>query len=566
MQQSTVDDISVLAKLIGHRSNAALTFNDQQLAIDNLASLENHPSIYLSCLYDSKGYLFVSYLKQNAPPSNCKLTTKKENESVFYKISNNQLILYNPIFMDNEFRGSVLIKANLNMLHEHFIRNLIIALLIGSAVVFLALILASKFQQIISKPLINLTDVAKQISNDNDYSARAIKSGNDEIGELVDTFNSMLSTIASQNEVLVSATNKANAANAVKSQFLANMSHELRTPINGVIGMNDLLMTTELNEEQKEYAELTAQSGKVLLDTVNQILDLASIEGVGLILNPQQVTMHHFIDDIIHLFSSQLASQKLDLIINMDENIPYQLNFDPIRMRQIFINLIANAIKFTKQGAVIVSVNWKNGYLHVTIEDTGVGIPLEAQEIIFESFQQADNSSTRAFGGTGLGLAISQQICHAMQGTIKLVRSSDKGSLFSFNVLAQGLNHEKIQSVDFDYSEKIFILSQSILGVWLKEVFEKQAIQVQLIKNISELLLIQKEAAIVFVDDYYEQKEITKLIDYSIEIKQRIILLSWVGEHSKKTVLNSVELLYKPITVSSLDNLLSQFASENYAL
>jgi signal transduction histidine kinase len=554
-RQAVVDDVAILAKLIGNRSQVALTFNDTRLAQDNLSSLKIHSLVNHACLYDVTGKLFVSYMKSAVSDLKCVSMLQPGKIVSHHRFDDEELIVFEPIIVDDEAQGSILIRASLKGLEEHLLRYLFIALGIGFTVVFLALFLAAKLQKILSEPLLKLTDAAKQVAENNDYSVRAEKLGNDEVGVLVETFNGMLSTIDQQNKNLIETTEKANAANEVKSQFLANMSHELRTPINGVLGMNDLLKSTELDDEQKEYVSLTAQSGKVLLDTVSQILDLASIESIGLRLNPIQVGVESFLNDVAHLFTSQLALQKLDLVLKVSKDVPAVLLFDQVRMRQIFINLIANAIKFTEKGSVTVTVDWNNDVLTVQVIDTGIGIPEEAQSRIFESFQQADNSSTRAFGGTGLGLAISQEICIAMGGKISIVRSNDQGSTFAFKVQTERVTKRNIDHAGFDYAGKVLSLVPALpLGQWLTSEFDDCNIENQLCLSLEEALEKQGGASLLLVDASFGLDALESIYANQVE-GQRIVWLDWTGEAKPTIKGKTVEVLYKPITHTVLSKL-----------
>jgi len=299
--------------------------------------------------------------------------------------------------------------------------------------------LARRIHHRFSDQLLDLAHAANAISTRKDYSIRAVRRSEDEIGLLVDTFNHMITQIELRDQQLKAEVKRAEAARVAKSQFLATMSHEIRTPINGVLGMTQLLLDTPLSSEQKEYGQTIHRSAEGLLSIINDILDFSKGEAgryevETIPFDPQKI-VHECLDTV----SIVAAEKRLELCLELDERVPSALQGDPARLRQVLLNLLSNALKFTARGEIVLRVALEEelenrARVRFEVQDTGIGIPQDRLDRLFQPFSQVDASRSRKYGGTGLGLAISRQIVEAMGGTLFVKTEEGVGSTFGFKL------------------------------------------------------------------------------------------------------------------------------------
>ena len=288
---------------------------------------------------------------------------------------------------------------------------------------------------------------------------RTVKTAWEDRSALLATFRDITQRIRAQQE--------AEASERSKGIFLANMSHEIRTPMNGVIGIADLLRRTTLDREQARYVNSIIESGEVLLDIINDILDFSKIEANQLTLEEKPIDLEFLMESLVGLFTKQCQDKGVELILSFGADTPRTVIGDPVRIKQIATNLMSNAVKFTSEGHVKVSVDSTpsgvDGHadIAISVEDTGIGIRAEKINAIFESFSQADDSITRRFGGTGLGLAISRQLSRQMGGDIHVTSEQGKGSVFTATLQLQ-VAEDGYQIPDYSWrSSRILLIDHN---------------------------------------------------------------------------------------------------------
>jgi len=249
-----------------------------------------------------------------------------------------------------------------------------------------------------------------------------------------------LEVLRGSQEALLRAKEQAESASRAKSEFLANMSHEVRTPMTGVLGMTGLLLDTPLSDEQKEYVRIIQSSGEALLTIINDILDVSRIEAGRMTIDPISFDLNNAVDEVVTLVGEKAAKKGIELIARIAPGVPPRVVADAGRIRQVLLNLLGNALKFTEHGHVMLSIERADtgggplAQVRFSIEDSGIGIEPDKLDSVFEKFTQADGSITRRYGGTGLGLSISKQLVELMDGEIHVESTPGKGSTFSFTL------------------------------------------------------------------------------------------------------------------------------------
>ena len=481
MKADKIKSIKSISKVIRTNTISPLLFDDADAAAETLLDLKSDPDIINAYILDEKGEVFATYNKNtNQKVDFIKFMDVKSAESNTKK-EKNSLYFFNKIEQQNEFLGTVCIKTSLDNLYNQLYKKIKWTFLIILASIILSFIFASIFQKYISRPILNLVGLMEKVSKTKDFSLRSTEYSKDEIGVLTKEFNQLLEQIQKhddylieanslleskvkertaeleeKNEILILARAQAENSKLVKEQFLASMSHEIRTPLNAIIGFQDLLKSTKLNLEQKEYVNSIDFAGRNLLVIINDILDISKIEAGKFIFEETEINIAETLRSVIELVEFRAIEKKINISYHVDDKIPEFVLGDGTRLIQILLNLIGNAIKFTEKGNInvvieLANTDAKNITCKFSIKDTGIGISKDNLKSIFERFNQASSETNRKYGGTGLGLTIVQQLVELQGGKISVESIINEGSTFSFE-----LQFKKIGQKISDKKEKGF--------------------------------------------------------------------------------------------------------------
>ena len=458
-------DLMTQAEIVAYNSAAAMAFKDDASAKVTLSALTAKDDIVAAVLYTTDGRVFARYFRANNPAP----VLPEHLQENGYRFVGNYIEVFNDVTLSGERLGTLFLQSDMqrwNARARQYAGILGIFVLISGG---FAWFVSSKLQILVSGPILHLEQTMRAVSVDRNYGVRAAKSSADEIGRLIDGFNTMLSEIQHRDkavqranedlktrtkelereiihrkrtqEELLRAKHVAEDASRAKSAFLANMSHELRTPLNAIIGYSEMLeeeMRGSGPDENVRDLQRIQTAGKHLLSLINDVLDLSKIEAGKMGINLETFHLQPIVEEIVTTLKPASEKNANRVVVNLADDVG-SMQADVTKVRQILFNLLSNACKFTDHGTITVDVERQTrdkDWITFRVSDNGIGMTPEQQFKLFQDFAQADSSIVRKYGGTGLGLAISSRFAQMMQGYIRVESKLGEGSTFTVELPA----------------------------------------------------------------------------------------------------------------------------------
>ena len=485
-------DMRVQSELMGHMTAPALAFHDRALARNNLHLLRLRPEVLGATLYDSQGHVFATY---TAPDQPMREPVEVEQDGV--RLEGSEMVVFSRIVQDKDVLGTLHLRVD-HGLYDRLVGLVAIGVLVTAIAMVVAYLLSTRLHQAVTAPILSIADIARGVVERRDYSRRALKTSDDEIGLLADSFNDMLSeiqkrtealersnqeiarevgerTLAQQevmrlnaqleqrvrertlqleaiNEQLVQAKAAADKANQAKSEFLSSMSHELRTPLNAILGFTQLLDSDAVPipaAKRHEYLTHILKAGKHLLVLINEVLDLAKVESGTLALSLETVSLSQVFRECREMIEPTAVQRRVRLAFAPVDGL--HVVADRTRLKQVLLNLLSNAVKYNREGGA-VSVEARTsgtGRVRIAVQDTGKGLDARQRALLFQPFNRLGQEAGPE-EGTGIGLVVTKRLVELMDGEIGLTSTVDVGSVFWFE-LASGAGltmHEAAQAGD----------------------------------------------------------------------------------------------------------------------
>lgn len=581
-KQQLLQQVRMDAQLVAEYCVSPLTFPDPSGADTLLSRLKTVPYIRSAVLYDENNRLFAFYSAKKYD-----FQVERIDRNFTSRFEKNVLHLHQPVMFNGRFYGTICIKASTDNVNRMVRHTFVILLILAFSLFIFLSFLANIFQRIISTPILKLVAMTRMVSRELNYSFRIKKETDDEIGLLVDGFNTMFEQIEKREQEkdkalrrFKKAKEKAEKADNLKSAFLANMSHEIRTPMNSIIGFSSLLENEDLSpEKRQEYIRLIRVSGHLLLNLIDDIIDISKIEADQLNLFFSSCQVSGLLEEVFATYyqDATLQSKKIKLQLEVGHDVT-QMNVitDKLRVKQVIGNLISNAIKFTESGSIKFGAYLQeDGFLRFYVTDTGIGIPPESLEVIFERFRKIESDRSRLYRGAGLGLTISKKLVEMLGGHIWAESSPGNGSTFSFTIPAnQSERTREVKSVIHlsatqsvpDWTGKHILVAEDEESnfILLNEMLTKTGTQVHWARNGKEAV----EKCIPSIDLVLMDVKMPEMDGYDATMRIRkfnenvpIIALTayaMAGERERSLAAGCDDYIAKPVSFQSLITIIGE--------